>query len=138
VSSESFFFLSFFYFSSLLVIYKEIGEKKKKKDNNSVDILKLWWIQYQYCWKYLNKINSTTPKNITNGKRSGLHKSSKGVEVTCLQAAYIIHFDYYWWPFFILLDLFRRNLLNFTGFVIIGASIYLWNLFISLFIKFYI
>lgn len=99
VSSESFFFLFLFYLSSLLVIYKEIGEKKKKKDNNSVDILKLWWIQYQYCWKYLNKINSTTPKNITNGKRSGLHKSSKGVEVTCLQAAYMIHFDYYLWLF---------------------------------------
>ena len=68
----------FFVFSPLfLVICKERKEKKNKNilethqssDKDITSIIK----------KYLDKTNTTTPKKVTNGERSGPHELSKSV-----------------------------------------------------------
>jgi len=71
-------FVIFFTLSYFFTNYKEkIG--KTNKENNHVGTPKLWLRHHRYCLKDLNKINSTTSKNVTNGKWNGSHKLSKGV-----------------------------------------------------------
>lgn len=71
-------FVIFFTLSYFFTNYKEkIG--KTNKENNHVGTPKLWLRHHRYCLKDLNKINSTTSKNVTNSKWNGSHKLSKCV-----------------------------------------------------------
>lgn len=75
-------FIIYFLLSlSLSYFFTNYKEKRGKtnKENNHVGTLKLWLRHHRYYLKYLNKINSTTSKKVTNGKRNGPYKLSKGV-----------------------------------------------------------
>jgi hypothetical protein len=96
-SGVSLFFNLFLSPLSLQIIMKKYKRKTKQR-RSSKSTSKL---RYRYHWKDFDKINSITPKKVTNSKRSGSHEPFKydrahffmGCSCDPLQSSLMIFFN---------------------------------------------
>jgi len=112
-------FLVFFYFflSPISSHMTRMREKINKKNYGSIS--KLWRQHYWYRLKDLNKMNSTTPKKVTNMNGVGYTRCPKISRLTCFLVTRVTHSNHCRWLFLVLLNLFHRDLFNSLGGVVV-------------------